>query len=59
VGEEDVEGLRDFLTRRRVTAVVVDEADHGPWPFLLGALRLEPVKAGGVFFYRVPKTLGA
>jgi hypothetical protein len=59
VGENDVEGLRDFLTRRGVTAVVVEEADTGPWPFLLAALRLEPVKAGGVLVYRVPRRLGA
>jgi hypothetical protein len=36
VEEEDIEGLRDFLTRRKVTAVVVEEAGPGPWPFLLG-----------------------
>jgi hypothetical protein len=59
VGEEDIEGLRDFLTRRRVTAVVVEEAHPGPWPFLLGAPRLAPVKAGGVLFYRLPERLGA
>lgn len=59
VGGEDVEGLRDFLTRRKVTAVVVEEADAGPWPFLLGGLGLEPVKTGGVLFYRVPEGLGA
>jgi hypothetical protein len=58
LGEEvdggDVEGLRAFLTRRGVTAVVVEEADPGPWPLLLGGLGLEPVKTGGVLFYRVP-----
>jgi hypothetical protein len=59
VGAADAEGLRDFLTRRGVTAVVVEEADPGPWPPLLGGLRLEPVRTGGVLFYRLPERLGA
>jgi hypothetical protein len=54
VGAEDVDGLRDFLARRKVTAVVVEEKDAGPWPFLLAALDMKPVKTGGVLFYRVP-----
>jgi hypothetical protein len=54
VGAEGVEGLRDFLTRRRVTAVVVEDADPGPSPLLVRGLRLEPVKTGAVLFYRVP-----
>ena len=29
-------GLRDFLSRREVTAVVVQVERAGPWPFLLG-----------------------
>jgi hypothetical protein len=53
VGARDVQGLRDFLSRRDVTAVVVEERDAGPWPFMFGALGLRPVKTGGVIFYRV------
>jgi hypothetical protein len=53
VGARDVQGLRDFLSRREVTAVVVEEQDAGPWPFMFGALGLRPVKTGGVIFYRV------
>jgi hypothetical protein len=34
--------------------VVVEEKKAGPWPLLLGGLGLEPVRAGGVIFYRVP-----
>jgi hypothetical protein len=53
VGDGSAEGLRDFLTRRKVTAVVVDQAGAAGWPFVLGALGLKPVKTGGVLFYRV------
>jgi hypothetical protein len=59
VSGDDVDGLRAFLVRRNVTAVVVEAADPGPWPFLLGALRLKPVRTGGILFYRVPARLGA
>jgi hypothetical protein len=59
VGGEDVEGLRDFLVRRRVTAVVVEEKGAGPWPLLLGGLGLEPVKTGGVLVYRIPASVTA
>jgi hypothetical protein len=54
VGKGSPEGLRDFLERRKVTAVVVDEKSPAGWPFVLGALGLRPVKTGGVLFYRVP-----
>ena len=47
-------GLRDFLTRRKVTAVVIDASNPAGWPFVLGALGVKPVKTGGVLFYRVP-----
>jgi hypothetical protein len=53
VGAQDVEGLRDFLDRRQVTAIVIEAKDPGPWPFLLAAMKLTPVKTGGVLFYRV------
>ena len=53
VGPPDVRGLRDFLSRREVTAVVVQVDRAGPWPFLLGALGLRPVERGGVLIYRV------
>jgi hypothetical protein len=53
VGARDVDGLRGFLSRRRVTAVVVEEKKAGRWPFLFGAMGLKPVKTGGVLFYRV------
>jgi hypothetical protein len=59
VDGEDVEGLRDFLARRGVTAVVVEEKRAGPWPFVLGGLGLKPVKTGGVLFYRVPASWSA
>jgi len=54
LGGESVAGLRDFLERRKVTAVVVDQAHAGGWPFVLGGLGLKPVRTGGVLFYRVP-----
>jgi hypothetical protein len=52
-GEEGIAGLRDFIERRGVTAVVVQESQAGPWPLLLGGMGLEPVRAGGVLVYRV------
>ena len=53
-GPEDVEGMRDFIARRGVTAVVVGEGGTSKtWAFLLGALGLQPVRAGGVLVYRV------
>jgi hypothetical protein len=53
VGDGSPEGLRDFLARRKVTAVVIDAKKPGGWPFVMGALGLDPVKTGGVLFYRV------
>ena len=50
---EDVEGMRDFLARRQVDAVIVDVKHAGGWPFVLGGLGLKPVKTGGVLVYRV------
>jgi hypothetical protein len=47
-------GLRDFIQRRDVNAVVVEQAKAGAWPSLLEALRLRPVATGGVLVYRVP-----
>jgi hypothetical protein len=52
-GEQDVQGLRDFIERRGVTAVVVDERRQDPWTFVLAGMGLEPVRGGGVLFYRV------
>jgi hypothetical protein len=54
VDKNSPEGLRDFLDRRKVTAVVIDDKHAGGWPFVLGALGLKPVRTGGVLFYRVP-----
>jgi hypothetical protein len=54
VGPKDADGLRDFLSRRHVTAVVLEEKRAGTWPFVFAALGINPVKAGGVLFYRVP-----
>ncbi|MGH8939425.1 MAG: hypothetical protein ACRDV2_08745, partial [Actinomycetes bacterium] len=48
VDERSVRGLRDFLVRRRVSTIVVERANPGPWPFLLAALKLEPTRTGGV-----------
>jgi hypothetical protein len=53
-GEADVEGLRDFIERRNVSAVVVEQQGAGPWPILLQAMGLRPVETGGVLLYRVP-----
>jgi hypothetical protein len=58
-GLEDVAGLRDFLRRRNVTAVVIEAEDAGPWPAVLDGLGLDPVRTGGVIFYRVPPDVGA
>jgi hypothetical protein len=52
-GEDAVEGLRDFIERRGVTAVVVQASAPGPWPFVLAGMGLEPVRTGGVLVYRV------
>jgi hypothetical protein len=57
VGDSSVAGLRDFLGRRNVTAVVVESGSAGPWPLLLGGLGLKPVRTGGVLLYRVPQRL--
>lgn len=48
--------LQSFLRRRHVGAVIVDGANPQQWPAVLAALRLRPVNAGGVLFYRVPGT---
>jgi hypothetical protein len=53
VGPEDAYAMRGFLDRRDVDAVVVEEKQPGPWPFVLAKLGLDPVKEGGVLFYRV------
>jgi len=58
VDESSIPGLRDFMVRRGVTAVVVERSKAGPWPVLLAALGLEPVETGGVLAYRVPKGFG-
>jgi hypothetical protein len=55
-GEVDaaaVEGLRDFLVRRRVDAVIIEAAKAGGWPFALGGLGMKPLEVGGVLLYRV------
>jgi hypothetical protein len=54
LGKESVAGLRDFLARRKVTAVVVEERHAGGWPLVLGGLGMKPTRTGGVLFYRVP-----
>jgi len=53
-GEGSVRGLREFMVRRKVTTVLIEAGNQGPWPLLLGAMRLHPVKADGVLVYRVP-----
>lgn len=58
-GLEDVAALREFLRRRKVTAVVIEANHAGPWPAVLEGLGLDPVRTGGVIFYRVPQDLGA
>jgi hypothetical protein len=58
-GEEGLEELRDFLERREVTAVVVEQKAAGPWPLMLAGLGLTPIKTGGVIFYRVRSGLAA
>jgi hypothetical protein len=59
VDASSIPRLRDFIVRRGVTAVVVEKANAGGWPLLLGALRLHPVETGGVLAYRVPKGFGS
>jgi hypothetical protein len=53
-GQQDVDGMRDFLERRGVTAVVIrDDERSKAWAFVLGALGMKPVRTGGVLVYRV------
>jgi hypothetical protein len=54
-GDEAVSGMRDFLERRGVTAVVVAEGTPSSdvWAFVLGGLGIKPVRTGGVLVYRV------
>jgi hypothetical protein len=53
VGKQSPDAMRDFLERRKVDAVVLDAAKPGGWPLVLNALGFQPVKSGGVLFYRV------
>jgi hypothetical protein len=46
--------LRSFVVRRRVSAVVVDNSQSGPWAAVLTRLHLRGVSVGGVTVYRVP-----
>lgn len=46
--------LRAFLDAHDVRAVVVKDGAEGPWAELFGTLAVEPLRAGGVTFYRVP-----
>jgi hypothetical protein len=48
------DGLRDFLVRRDVDAIVIDAGEPGEWPRALAALGLEPLRTGGVLLYRLP-----
>jgi hypothetical protein len=54
-----VAALREFLRRRKVTAVVIDAKQAGSWPAVFEGLGLDPVRTGGVIFYRVPRDVGA
>ena len=54
VDRSSAAGLRDFIARRHVRAVVLDDRRPGAWPTVLAALRLRPVRSGGVLVYRVP-----
>jgi hypothetical protein len=54
VNSGSADGLRDFLSRREVTAVIVQQTNPGAWPSVLAAIGLKPLKTGGVLFYRVP-----
>jgi hypothetical protein len=44
---------RRFLRAHDVDAVVLDERLTGPWPGIIAALGVHPVRAGGVLLYRV------
>ena len=46
-------GIRDFLARRHVGAVIVDPAYPQQWTQALAALGLKPVAVGGILLYRV------
>jgi hypothetical protein len=51
-------GLRDFIRRRGVTAVLVEPSEGRGWQFVLGSLRLRPVMSGGMLVYRLPVSWG-
>jgi hypothetical protein len=45
--------LQDYVTRHRVTVIVVDPTRPGPWLAALDALGLRPQVVAGVIFYRI------
>ena len=47
--------LFGFLTRHRVSVVVVDPQPPGPWPAALASLGLRPQAVGGILLYRIVK----
>ena len=49
----DPVGIRNFLARRHVGAVIVDPAYPQQWTQALAALGLKPVAVGGILLYRV------
>jgi len=49
----DPVGIRNFLARRHVGAVIVDPAYPQQWTQALAALGLKPLAVGGILLYRV------
>lgn len=54
---DPVTGMRSFLERHDVGAVVVQDGQGGPWPAVLHELGLSARAAGGVDVYAVPRAL--
>jgi hypothetical protein len=54
-GDEGLRGLRDFITRRGVTTVLVQKENGGGWALLLAGLGLKPKQSDGILVYHVPK----
>jgi len=48
--------LRSFIISERVSAVIADPSQSGPWLGVLARLGLRPLSIGGVLLYRIPPT---
>ena len=52
-----VAGMRSFLRRHHVGAVVMQDGQTGPWPTVMSKLGLSPIAAGGVVLDQVPGSI--